>query len=174
MLDRFIDGEPDRESALFRGPYVSVKLPFRTGTAGPDYFADFPMDFPPYGHQQAAFERIGGDQTNNTLLDEGESPEVDADQIRAEAEEITGHVWGPFGRPAPRGDHAVEADFKELARRGRDYDVAGYRKTARTVYSIVAEALESNRHLFNPHRKWHHSLRETLLVRLYELEKREE
>ena len=59
MLDRFIDGEPHRASALFRGPYISLKLPFRTGTAGPDYFPDVPMEFPPYGHQQAAFERIG-------------------------------------------------------------------------------------------------------------------
>lgn len=71
MLDRFIDGQTNRDSALFRGPFVSINLPFRTGTAGPDYFPDVPMEYPPYGHQQAAFERVGGDATRNTLVATG-------------------------------------------------------------------------------------------------------
>ena len=71
MLDRFIDGVPNQKSPLFRGPYVSMKLPFQTGSAGRDYFPDLPMEFPPYGHQQAAFERLGGDKTKNTLVATG-------------------------------------------------------------------------------------------------------
>ena len=102
-------------------------------------------------------------------MGDGEEPDVDVEAIRGEIAEILAPVRGAFGRPDSRGDYANEADFKKLGRRGRDYEAAGYREAARTVYSVVAEGLESNRHLFNPHRGWHGSLREALLTRLDQL-----
>lgn len=103
-------------------------------------------------------------------LDDGEQPDVDADDIRHEIEQIVAPISGAFGRPDCRGDHAFEADFKALARRGRDYETAGYLDAARTVYSAVIEGLRSHNHLFNPHRGWHRTLEEALLTQLEQID----
>lgn len=100
------------------------------------------------------------------MMDEGEAPDVDVEALGAAIDKIVAPVSGAFGRPDSRGDHAIEADFKKLARRGRDYEAAGYTEAAQTVYSVVAEGLEENSHRFNPHRGWHRSLREVLMMRL--------
>jgi DEAD/DEAH box helicase domain-containing protein len=60
FFDRFLDREAER---MFKGPYVSVKLPFRSGTSGRDYYPEIPMAFPPYRHQQTAYERLGDDES---------------------------------------------------------------------------------------------------------------
>lgn len=46
------------DGAVFQGPYFSLKLPFRKGSSGKDYFPQIPMEFEPYLHQEQAFERI--------------------------------------------------------------------------------------------------------------------
>src|SRR5690554_886787 len=74
MIERFLSGESglDGESAaLFKGPYVSVKLPFRTSGVGTDYFPNIPMRFPPYMHQYQAFERLSGEVKKNTIVATG-------------------------------------------------------------------------------------------------------
>ena len=45
LIDRFL---ADRER-LFKGPYVSVALPFQQGS-GRDWFPQIPLPFPPYLH----------------------------------------------------------------------------------------------------------------------------
>lgn len=67
VVDRLIDSN----GGLFQGPYISIKLPFRSGTCGPDYFTDIPMAFPPHQHQQSAFVRLSGEYPRSTLVATG-------------------------------------------------------------------------------------------------------
>src|SRR5690554_3694048 len=74
MIERFLSGESELDgesSALFKGPYVSVKLPFRTSGVGVDYFPNIPMRFAPYMHQFQAFERLSGEVKKNTIVATG-------------------------------------------------------------------------------------------------------
>lgn len=64
LLERFLE---ERES-LFKGPYVSMQLPFRLGT-GQVRFERMPLKYPPYEHQEKAFRRIKDGQ--NTIVATG-------------------------------------------------------------------------------------------------------
>ena len=66
-IDRLIDSD----GGLFKGPYISIKLPFRAGKSGPDFFADVPMAFPPHQHQEAAFVRLSGESPRSTIVATG-------------------------------------------------------------------------------------------------------
>ena len=67
LMDRFLaEGEN-----CFKGPYVSISLPFRSGTAGASYFPDVPMAFPPHRHQEQAFERLKAPFYKSTLIATG-------------------------------------------------------------------------------------------------------
>ncbi len=55
---------------LLKGPYVSLKLPFVSGT-NPRYFPDVPLEFTPYFHQEQAFARLGGRRKLSTLIATG-------------------------------------------------------------------------------------------------------
>ena len=67
VVDRLLE----RPEEIFRGPYLSVKLPFAPGRRGRNYFPDVPMEFPPYRHQEQAFARIGDRQPRSTLVTTG-------------------------------------------------------------------------------------------------------
>lgn len=67
MLDRFFA----RDGSVFKGPYVSVQLPFLHGEHGADYFPKVPLEFPPYAHQAKAFERLSGPDRQSTLVATG-------------------------------------------------------------------------------------------------------
>lgn len=67
LLDRLIS----KEGGLFRGPYLSVKLPFRQGNVGSNYFPELPFEFPPFLHQEQAFARLSGDQAKSTIISTG-------------------------------------------------------------------------------------------------------
>lgn len=67
ILERLFE-ERDR---LFKGPYISVNLPFHTGSFPLDYFESFTMKFPPYVHQEKAFLRLGGEEGRSTLIATG-------------------------------------------------------------------------------------------------------
>jgi len=67
LLDRLIA----KEGGLFRGPYLSVKLPFRQGVVGPNYFPDLPFEFAPYLHQEQAFIRLSAANTKSTIISTG-------------------------------------------------------------------------------------------------------
>jgi len=54
-----------------KGPYVSIKLPFRTGTVGKNYFENIPMKFDPYLHQEQAFKRLTSSGSNSTIVATG-------------------------------------------------------------------------------------------------------
>jgi DEAD/DEAH box helicase domain-containing protein len=59
------------QNALFKGPFVTLKLPFRPGKMSGGHFADIPMKFAPYRHQERAYERLSGDRPQSTLIATG-------------------------------------------------------------------------------------------------------
>ncbi|MDG1500423.1 MAG: DEAD/DEAH box helicase [Planctomycetota bacterium] len=62
------------DAGFFRGPYLDVRLPFRTAGKGEDIPLDVKPDFPPYQHQLKAFERLyskRGHQPQQTLVTTG-------------------------------------------------------------------------------------------------------
>ena len=54
-LDRLLA----REDSIFKGPFISIQLPFRSGS-GRDHFAAIKLPFVPYLHQEKAFARLSG------------------------------------------------------------------------------------------------------------------
>ncbi|CCQ63921.1 DEAD/DEAH box helicase [Crocosphaera watsonii] len=67
LIEQFLQ-QPE---AVFKGPYLSIGLPFRQGTVGKDYFPDVPMAFSPHRHQQLAFARLQAPQYQSTLVATG-------------------------------------------------------------------------------------------------------
>ena len=68
IMDKFVATEGN----LFKGPYISVGLPFRAGDAKQRYFPEILVDsFVPYYHQELAFQRLGGDTPQSTLVATG-------------------------------------------------------------------------------------------------------
>lgn len=59
------------DGEVFKGPYLSVQLPFRQGKDGTDTFPDVPLSFPPYMHQEQAFKRLGGSLPQSTIVATG-------------------------------------------------------------------------------------------------------
>ena len=56
VLNEFLS---DPSSGIFRGPYLRLRLPFREAADGwQQTLGDWYDDFPPYGHQAAAFARL--------------------------------------------------------------------------------------------------------------------
>ncbi|MBQ1454460.1 MAG: DEAD/DEAH box helicase, partial [Thermoguttaceae bacterium] len=66
ILERFFQ-DP---RGIFRGPYLSLKLPYRPGT-GENFFPEIPMKYPPYLHQERAFRRLGGEAPKSTIVATG-------------------------------------------------------------------------------------------------------
>lgn len=66
-----LDNLLEEEGAVFKGPYVSLQLPFRQGEGGPDFFPLVPLKFRPYLHQETAFRRLSGPQPKSTIIATG-------------------------------------------------------------------------------------------------------
>jgi len=56
---------------VFKGPYLDIQLPFQQGKGGPGYFPNLPMSFPPYLHQEIAFDRLAGTTSKSTIIATG-------------------------------------------------------------------------------------------------------
>ena len=67
ILERLFE---EREH-LFKGPYISAKLPFRQGTLSRDFFDSFTMKHTPFLHQEQAFQRLTGETGRSTLISTG-------------------------------------------------------------------------------------------------------
>ena len=57
VMGRFLEAD----GGIFKGPYISIKLPYRTSSIGPDFFTGVRLLFPPYLHQEKAFRRLSGE-----------------------------------------------------------------------------------------------------------------
>lgn len=61
----------ERENNFFREPYISVKLPFRVAEHGNERFKSLHPAYPPYVHQNRAFDRLCGTDPVSTLVATG-------------------------------------------------------------------------------------------------------
>ena len=62
----------EKPDAVFRGPYLSIKLPFVPAAGGRVYFPEVvPEGFRPYRHQQMAFERLAAEAGKPTIVATG-------------------------------------------------------------------------------------------------------
>ena len=72
--DSFYGFIQDEEHGMFKGPYVSLKLPFKTNDEVEDIPLDIKPNFPPYKHQFESFKRLSslnGHKPKSTLLTTG-------------------------------------------------------------------------------------------------------
>ena len=70
----FFRGIIDRmfsENEILKGPYISLKLPFKSGELNLDYFENLKMEYKPYLHQQIAFDRLSYEKSRSTLISTG-------------------------------------------------------------------------------------------------------
>jgi DEAD/DEAH box helicase domain-containing protein len=59
------------EGSVFKGPYLSLGLPFRRSNSSEEYFPEIPLGFIPHLHQEQAFLRLGGDNPCSTIVATG-------------------------------------------------------------------------------------------------------
>jgi DEAD/DEAH box helicase domain-containing protein len=67
MLERLLASE----GGVFKGPYLSIQLPFEQGKKGQNYFPDIPLKFPAHKHQEQAFARLSGENPRSTIVATG-------------------------------------------------------------------------------------------------------
>ncbi|MEZ4460837.1 MAG: DEAD/DEAH box helicase [bacterium] len=68
-FDRLIEDFVTDRDAVFRGPYVSVNLPFRSGKSEGTGFENVPLKYRPHFHQELAFARLRA--RKNTIVATG-------------------------------------------------------------------------------------------------------
>ncbi len=56
---------------LFKGPYLTLEMPYRLGESAGEFFPDIPLGFQPYRHQELAFRRVAGKQPGSTIIATG-------------------------------------------------------------------------------------------------------
>src|SRR5664280_997887 len=66
VIERFVK----TEGAVFKGPYVSVSLPFRQG-ADAEFFPQVPLGYPAHKHQEQAWVRLSGAKPKSTIVATG-------------------------------------------------------------------------------------------------------
>ena len=67
MLEQFLS-QPE---TLLKGPYLSAQLPFRKSDLPLNFFPNLTLPFPPHAHQARAFQRLGSDAPQPTLVATG-------------------------------------------------------------------------------------------------------
>jgi DEAD/DEAH box helicase domain-containing protein len=70
-FQKLIENFLAEEESIFKGPYLSIGLPFRQGQGGKDFFPDVPMKFAPHRHQELAFHRLQSPNYQSTLVATG-------------------------------------------------------------------------------------------------------
>jgi DEAD/DEAH box helicase domain-containing protein len=66
----------DEEQGIFKGPYISLKLPFVKSSDDTEIPLEIQPPFPPYDHQLKSFKRLhsaGGQDPKSTLITTGTS-----------------------------------------------------------------------------------------------------
>lgn len=67
VLERLLEGPGN----VFKGPYLDIQLPFQQTKGVTEYFPDLPMPYPPYLHQEKAFQRLSGEKPKATIVATG-------------------------------------------------------------------------------------------------------
>jgi DEAD/DEAH box helicase domain-containing protein len=61
----------NQEGSIFKGPYISISLPFRKTVGKKEFFSDIPCEYDPYVHQLNAFEQLSGEALGSTIIATG-------------------------------------------------------------------------------------------------------
>ena len=64
IVDRLLE----EKEGIFKGPFLTLQLPFRMGEGKTEFSPDFTIDFTPYLHQELAFERLSGVKPKSTIV----------------------------------------------------------------------------------------------------------
>lgn len=67
MLDDFFE----RREELFKGPYVTVNLPFKPADIDEEYFENIPLGYKPYAHQLSSWKRLSAGNPQPTIVATG-------------------------------------------------------------------------------------------------------
>lgn len=67
LIDRFLQ----KSDNYYKGPYLSIGLPFRPGQTGANIFPEIPLPFHPHLHQEQAFQRLAPPYYQSTLIATG-------------------------------------------------------------------------------------------------------
>ncbi len=67
LIDDFVQ-EPNN---LFRGPYLSLDLPYTSADTQKEPFPSVPLGYTPYAHQLEAFQRLQSDTSQSTIIATG-------------------------------------------------------------------------------------------------------
>jgi DEAD/DEAH box helicase domain-containing protein len=67
----FVDDFLQAESALAKGPWLEVKLPFRLALGENSPFSKFPLKFVPWQHQMRSFQRLSGPSPKSAIVATG-------------------------------------------------------------------------------------------------------
>ena len=70
----FVDDFLQAESALAKGPWLEVKLPFRLALGENSTFSKFPLRFVPWQHQMRSFQRLSGPSPKSAIVATGTVP----------------------------------------------------------------------------------------------------
>lgn len=60
-----------KEGSFYKGPYISVRLPFRKGLNKNRHFPSFALPFHPHLHQEKAFARLGAPEALSSIIATG-------------------------------------------------------------------------------------------------------
>lgn len=66
VIERFLE----TEGSIFKGPFVSARLPFRTGN-DTEFFPEVPLGYPAHLHQERAWGRLAARPPKSTLIATG-------------------------------------------------------------------------------------------------------
>jgi len=66
-----VDNLLSEDDKVFKGPYLSIQLPFKKGSGRPDFFPGVPMRFSPHLHQEQAFGRLSGKKPRSAIVATG-------------------------------------------------------------------------------------------------------
>ena len=67
IVDRLLS----EDDGVFKGPFLSIQLPFRYGDGRDDPFPNIKVDFTPYLYQENAYERLSGLKPGSTIVATG-------------------------------------------------------------------------------------------------------
>src|SRR5690606_21190000 len=66
-----IDSLITEPGAIFKGPWLDIRLPFRLSEEGELPLRHIKLSYVPYRHQLAAFQRLAGDAPLSTIVATG-------------------------------------------------------------------------------------------------------
>nr|MBF0223235.1 helicase with metal-binding cysteine cluster [Desulfobulbaceae bacterium] len=72
FFDSILEDLITRPEGIFKGPFLTMRLPYQKGITGKTFFPGIlPDGFHPYRHQEISFERLGSQSPKSTIVATG-------------------------------------------------------------------------------------------------------